>query len=191
MSTVPEVDVPTTHGSTVVCFESHLIAGLCLPPIKFLIAIMNFLCCELVHFNPNAIIALSCFSMLCEWWLGIPPDTSLFWYSYSPARYNKAAYFVIGLSLHPHRIQEYVDGTFKSSWRGSLPSWFLVNMHVEPQWANMHLLSPLIDNKWGEPKMTPLLTALFKRVAELRDTGLRECHCVEEFTRRWIRPIGR
>jgi hypothetical protein len=75
MSIVPEVDVPTTHDSTVVYFESHLIAGLGLPPSKFLVAIMNFLGCELVHFNPNAIAALNCFSMLCKYWLGIPLDT--------------------------------------------------------------------------------------------------------------------
>jgi hypothetical protein len=115
MSTVPEVDFPTTHGSTVVCFESHLIAGLGLPPSKFLVAIMNFLGCELVHFHPNAITALSCFSMLCECWLGIPLDTSLFWYFYSSARYNKAVYSGIGLSLYHHRNQEYIDATFKSS----------------------------------------------------------------------------
>jgi hypothetical protein len=66
MSTVPEVDFPTTHGSIVVCFESHLITGLGLPPSKFLVAIMNLLGCELVQFKPNAITALSCFSMLCE-----------------------------------------------------------------------------------------------------------------------------
>jgi hypothetical protein len=81
MSIVPEVDVPIT----VVCFESHLIAGLSLPPSKFLVAIMNFLGYELVHFNPNAITALRCFSMLCECWLEIAIDTSLFWYFYSPA----------------------------------------------------------------------------------------------------------
>jgi hypothetical protein len=78
ISTLSEVDFPTTHDSTVVCFESHLIVGLDLPPSKFLVAIMNFLGYELVHFNPNAIAALSCFSMLCECWLGIPLDTSLF-----------------------------------------------------------------------------------------------------------------
>jgi hypothetical protein len=72
ISTVPEVDFPTTHGSIVVCFESHLIAGLGLSPSKFLVSIMNFLSYELVHFNPNAIATLSCFSMLCECWLGIP-----------------------------------------------------------------------------------------------------------------------
>jgi hypothetical protein len=78
MSTILKVDVPTTHGSTVVCFESHLIAGLGLPPSNFLVVIMNFLGCELVHLNPNAITALSCFFLMCECWLVITPDTSLF-----------------------------------------------------------------------------------------------------------------
>jgi hypothetical protein len=61
ISSVPEVGVPTTHDSTLVCFESHLVVGLGLSPIKFLVAIMNFLGCELVHFNLNAITVLSCF----------------------------------------------------------------------------------------------------------------------------------
>jgi hypothetical protein len=66
ISSIPEVDIPTTDGSIVVCFESHLVAGLGLPPSKFLIDIKNFLGCKLVHFNLNAIAALSCFTMLCE-----------------------------------------------------------------------------------------------------------------------------
>jgi hypothetical protein len=78
MSMILVVDVPTVHDSTIVCFESYLIAGLGLPPSKFLSSVMNFLGCELVHFNPNAIAALSCFAMLCECWLGIAPHTSLF-----------------------------------------------------------------------------------------------------------------
>jgi hypothetical protein len=41
-----------------------------------------------------------------------------------------------------------------------------------PQWSNKHLLPPHIDDKRGEPKMTPCLAALVKRVAELHDTGL-------------------
>jgi hypothetical protein len=55
-------------------------------------------------------------------------------------------------------------------------------MHVEPQWVNMHLLPSHIDKKWGEPKVTPCLAALVKRVTELHATGLRACHCAEEFT---------
>jgi hypothetical protein len=84
ISSVPEVDVPTIEGSTTICFESHLIAGLELLPSKFLVTIMGYLNYELIHFNPNDISALSTFVMLYECWLGIEPDTSLFWYYYSP-----------------------------------------------------------------------------------------------------------
>jgi hypothetical protein len=154
ISSILEVDVPTTHGSTVVSFESHLVAGLGLPPNKFLVAIMNFLRCELVHFNLNAIAALSCFTMLCECWLGIAPDTSLFWHFYSLVRYNKVAFSGIGLLLHCHRIHEYINATFKSSWWGSQSKWFLVDMHVEPQWANRQLYPPDYRSEAREPKMT-------------------------------------
>jgi hypothetical protein len=66
-SSISEVIITTVDGSTIVYFESHLITGLDLPPSKFLVAVMNFLGCELVHLNPNSIAALSCFTMLCEW----------------------------------------------------------------------------------------------------------------------------
>jgi hypothetical protein len=65
-SSVPTVEYPTVDGTTVVCFESHLVAELGLPPIKFLVAVMSHLGCEWVHLNPNAIAALSRFMMLCE-----------------------------------------------------------------------------------------------------------------------------
>jgi hypothetical protein len=63
-------------------------------------------------------------------------------------------------------------------------------MHVQPQWANMHLLPPLIDDKRGEPKMTLRLAALLKWVAKLRDSDLWVCHCAKEFTLRRIHPLG-
>jgi hypothetical protein len=85
LSFTPEVDVPIVDGSTVLCFESQLIAGLGLPPSKFLSSIMNYLGCSLIHLNPNTVSALSSFVMLCECWLRIPPDTSIFWYYYYPA----------------------------------------------------------------------------------------------------------
>jgi hypothetical protein len=52
--------------------------GLELPPSKFLVFVLNYIRCELVHLHPNAILALNCFLMLCECWLGIRPDISLF-----------------------------------------------------------------------------------------------------------------
>jgi hypothetical protein len=113
LSSIPEVNVLTVHGSSILCFESHLLARLGLPLSKFLAAIMNYLRCSLVHFNTNAIVVLSSFMMLCECWLGIPPDSSLFWYYYSLSRCTKFIYDRIRLSLCHHHWDEYITALFK------------------------------------------------------------------------------
>jgi hypothetical protein len=78
VSFIPEVDVPTVESSTIIFFESQLAARVGLSPSKFLSSIMNYLGCSLVHLNSNVVLALSSFIMLCECWLEIPPDTSIF-----------------------------------------------------------------------------------------------------------------
>jgi hypothetical protein len=105
-------------NTTIVYFESHLIVGLGLPPSKFL-SILNFLRCELVLLNLNAIAKLVCFTMLHECWLRIPPETSLFWYFYGPAWYDKYDFSGIGLTLRHHRRKQYLDTTFKGCWKGA------------------------------------------------------------------------
>jgi hypothetical protein len=113
ISMIPEVDVPTVHDSTIVCFESYLVARLGLLPSKFLSTIMNFLGYELVHFNPNDITTLSCFAMMCECWLGIAPDTSLFWYFYSPDQYTKVVY--LEPEIYQWHLQELLEGLTENS----------------------------------------------------------------------------
>jgi hypothetical protein len=114
-SFVHDLEFPTVDNTTIVCFDSHLSARLGLPPSKFLIFVLNFLRCELVHLNPNAIAVLSCFTMLCECWLVIAPDTSMFWYFYGLAWYEKIVFSRIRLSLHHHCRKEYLDTTFRGS----------------------------------------------------------------------------
>jgi hypothetical protein len=114
ISFIPEVDVPTIEGSTVLCFECQLAAGLGLPPSKFVSSVMSYLGCSLFHLNANVVSALSSFAMLWECWLGIPPDTSLFWYYYSPAQYSKIIFGGIGLSLRRKCMDDYIKANFKS-----------------------------------------------------------------------------
>jgi hypothetical protein len=118
-SSISDLEFPMVDSTTVVCIKSHLIAGLDLPPRKFLVSILKFLGCELVHLNLNVITALSCFIMLCKCWLGIPPYTSLFWYFYSSSWYDKHVFSGIGLSLHHQHRKEYLDATFKGYWKGA------------------------------------------------------------------------
>jgi hypothetical protein len=54
-------------------------------------------------------------------------------------------------------------------------------MHKPAPWGNMLMFSPIIKDKWNEPPMNSCLSALVKRMAELREVELRVCHCVEEF----------
>jgi hypothetical protein len=191
VSFIPELDAPTVEGSTILCFESQLAARLGLPPSKSLSSIMNYLGCSLVHLNANVVSSLSSFVMLCECWLGIPPDTNLSWYYYSPARYTKTIISGIGLSLRCKCRDEYIKATFKSCWKGAQQKWILVDMHDQPSWVNKLLFPPVIKNKRMEPLMTECLAALIKRVAELRQAGLEACHCIKEFYLRWIRPLDR
>jgi hypothetical protein len=58
-----------------------------------------FLKCELVFLNQDVIVVLNCFTMLCECWLVIPPDISLFWYFYGLAWYDTHVFSGIRLML--------------------------------------------------------------------------------------------
>jgi hypothetical protein len=64
-------------------------------------------------------------------------------------------------------------------------------MHVEPSWVNKLLFPPAIKDQRKELPMTDRLTALVRRVTELRQAGLEVCHCAEEFYLQRIRPLGR
>jgi hypothetical protein len=83
LCTPTTLEFPTIDHTNIICFESHLMCELSLPPSQFLVAILNYLGYELIHLYLNAIAALSYFIMLCKCWLGIPLGTSLFWYFYS------------------------------------------------------------------------------------------------------------
>jgi hypothetical protein len=144
---------------------------------------MNYLGYSLVHFNANAIAVLSSFAMLCECWLGIPPDSSLFWNYYSPSRYAKFIYGRIGLSLRRHHQDEYILTLFKGCRKNSEKKWFLVDMHVQSSWENKLMFPPVVKAQRKESLMNTQLAALVKRVSELCEVGLKACHCIEKFYR--------
>jgi hypothetical protein len=64
-------------------------------------------------------------------------------------------------------------------------------MHVEPPWVNKLLFPPAIKDQRKELPMTDRLAALVRHIAELRQAGLKACHCAEEYYLQRIRPLGR
>jgi hypothetical protein len=131
--TPTSLEFPTIDRTNIVCFESHLMCVPGLLPSKFLIFVLNYLGCELVYLHLTTIAVLTSFSMLCECWLGIPPNTNLFWYFYSPARYEHKVFSCMGLMLHCNHRDEYLKVTFKGCWKGSSRRWFHVDLGDAPQ----------------------------------------------------------
>jgi hypothetical protein len=152
-----------------------------LPPSKFLVSILNYIGCELVHLNLNAISTLSFFCMLCECCLRIPPDTSLFWYFYSPIHYEHKVFFGIRLMPRRNHWREYLKVTFRGYWKGASRWLFHINLGGTPQWPNKYLLPPQIEDKRKSPEETPRLKVLVKWVTELHQLWLEVFHCTEEF----------
>jgi hypothetical protein len=65
----------------------------------------------------------------------------------------------------------------------------MVEMH-EPVPSVNKLLFPLdVTDKRNLMWMSARLSALVKQIAELRDVGLKACHCAKEFYLRQIRPL--
>jgi hypothetical protein len=60
------LNFPIIYQMHIVCFKSHLICGLGLPCSKYLVTILGYLGCKLIHLNSNIIAALSLLYMLCE-----------------------------------------------------------------------------------------------------------------------------
>jgi hypothetical protein len=63
-------------------------------------------------------------------------------------------------------------------------------MHKPVPWGIRLLFPPIIKGKRNEPLMNSRLPALVKRMAEVREAGLRACRCVKEFHLRQIHPHG-
>jgi hypothetical protein len=64
-------------------------------------------------------------------------------------------------------------------------------MHTLAPWVNMLMCPPLvIKDTRNEPLMNIRLSALVKHVAELREAGLKACHCIEEFYLWRIHPLA-
>jgi hypothetical protein len=51
ISSTTDLEFLTIDKTIIICSESHLMAGLGLPPSKFLVFILNYHRCELVHLN--------------------------------------------------------------------------------------------------------------------------------------------
>jgi hypothetical protein len=73
-------DIPTPNTNKIVVFASFFQRGFGLLVCDFLRGLLDHYQIELVHLKPNSILQIAVFVHLCEAYLGIPPNFSLFKY---------------------------------------------------------------------------------------------------------------
>jgi hypothetical protein len=84
-----EEDIPTSNTNEIVVFSSFQ-RRFGLPSCDFFRGLLDHYKIELVHLNPNSILQIAAFVHLCEAFLGIPPNFSLF-KNYFSLKYHPSA----------------------------------------------------------------------------------------------------
>jgi hypothetical protein len=112
----PEI-VPRPPPGFWVIFLAFLLRGLSLPPHPFLRGLLFAYGIQLHDLNPNTILHIACFIMLCEYFLGIKPHWAL-WHRIYAVR-------------HPLRYQ---TDSFSCQVRSDVPYFNLQTPENNPGW---------------------------------------------------------
>jgi hypothetical protein len=99
-------DIPTPNTMDIMVLSSFMQWGFGLPTCDFLRGLLQHYQIELVHLNPNSILQIAVFVLLCEAFLGIPPSFPLFknyyfFLKYQPSASNRKKVEGVGLQTRP------------------------------------------------------------------------------------------
>jgi hypothetical protein len=118
--TVAGEDIPIPNTKEIMVFSSFFQRGFGLPASDFMCGLLDHYKIELVHINPNSILQITVFVHLCEAFLGIPPNFSLFknyfFLKYQPSAANRKVIRGVGLQTSPH--VSFLELPMKTSLRG-------------------------------------------------------------------------
>ena len=173
-----------------VTFTSHILSGLGFPPSAFLIVVLAHYHLELCNLNSSAIVHLSVFITMCEYWLGIAPDLELFRYFHYPPKYSRFSSPVRSIGFKFRHANEYIRTAVKTSSKKAREYWFIVHLPEATPAQKEMLVPQILDPTKEEPILFSSRLAMVRRITELRNLGL--CHEIvaEEFIRRGVQPLG-
>jgi hypothetical protein len=120
---------PTPRIGYRVTFVDHLIRGLATPIHEFLHGLLFVYGLQLHHLTPNSILHVSIFIILCECFLGTPPNWGL-WKRIFLVRRNSShttAYNVGGVVICVRPDVKYFDVKFPDSVQGWRKRWLYVH----------------------------------------------------------------
>jgi hypothetical protein len=110
-------DIPTSNTNKIVVLSSFFQHEFGLPTSQFLCGLLHHYKIELVYLNPNSIHQIVILVHLCEAFLGVPQNVSLFksyfLLNYQPSADRWKVIGGIGLQTHPH--SDFLDLPMKTS----------------------------------------------------------------------------
>jgi hypothetical protein len=169
-------DIPTPNTNEIVVFSSFFQRGFGLPTYDFLCRLLDHYQIELVHLNPNSILHIAIFVHLCESFLGIPPNFSLFknyfFLKYHPSVANCKVIGGVGLQTCPRA--GFFDLLMKTSLQGWHMTWFYCENH-EPNLPSFIGHLPEFQGSWSEePTLLelPHVAALTNKINLLKEHHL-------------------
>ncbi|KAK1611427.1 hypothetical protein QYE76_035100 [Lolium multiflorum] len=179
-----EESFPTPGIGYRVTFIDHLIRGLSTPIHEFLRGLLFVYGLQLHQLTPNSILHISIFIMLCECFLGTPPNWAL-WKRIFLVRRNSShntAYNVSGVVICVRPYGEYFDVKFPDSVQGWRKRWLYI--HEEDVDSQEYNVAPfdgsekiLRRRSWdteATDKEKTSTEALMKRIHELQNTRGKE-----------------
>jgi hypothetical protein len=163
-----------------------------LPTCEFLRSLLHHYEIELVHLNPNSILQIAVFVHLCESFLGVPMNFSLFkryfLLKYQPSADNKV---IGGVGLQTHPRSGFLDLPMKTSFKGWHKSWFYCENH-EPSLPSFVGRLPVFSGTWSEeptPAKLPIVAALANRVNDIKNQGLTGVCMVAHWVARQVTSL--
>jgi hypothetical protein len=146
-----DVDIPTPNNKEIVVLTSFFQQGFNLPSCEFLHGLLHHYKIELVHLNPNSILQIAVFVHLCETYLAIPPNFSLFkhyfFLKYQPSAAKRQ--IIGGVSILTRQHRYFLNVPLKSFLKGWNKRWFYCKNH-EPNLPPFVGRLPEYDATWVE-----------------------------------------
>jgi len=123
---------PNPPPGYVVCFLSFLDRGFGTPVGRLIRAILRYYEVELHNLNPNSVMQVAVFAMVCERFLGVPPHWNLWLHLFKAdmaARYEGGEKFPLWvggctLQLRQQRSSQYIWSAMPTSNQGWQSGWF-------------------------------------------------------------------
>ncbi|KAI4987258.1 hypothetical protein ZWY2020_020058 [Hordeum vulgare] len=173
-------------------FIDYFYCGPCPPFSEFFIDITHTYDFHLLYFTPNAVTCMSIFPHLCENFVGITPNTTLFRH-YFTSRIQGGDALLGSITWIPRTgcKELYLDGALREKWEEWPRKWCWIREEgylpfCEPSTAKIDSR----DKHWSD--LAPddkKLTIIVSRILHLRVAGLTMEMVGADFIRRRIAPL--